>query len=236
MRTDVVKTATFGGDTIFEFLKRFLEKPPQPIQYEPKGMSTAEKDRIITERATTAEMAALTMMPYQLDRPVRKYLEPHGHPFAWIEFDEYNEIVAKNELAGINGYIDECKLYCRQIPRKLAIPVERIMFHEYDSSYGYTRLICRPLTVTGKPAKYPLLLRFMTDERSAGDFVTGELSYGRDGSIMKGTVTIWERGVMYQFILATVGRSLVVKEVKSSKKPDKNGLPSTIYQLADARK
>ena len=193
-------------------------------------MSTVDKERILVERITDDDMKQFTMIPFQLDRPMHKFNEDKAHPFAWIEFDECNESIAKKELEYINGHINESKLYCEIIPKDLKIPINQIMFHKYDDAYGFSRLICNPYTLTGKTSKYPLSILFMTDLRKRR-WTIGELFYGKDGSIMKGHVTIPYDGYHYEYQFSTVGRTLIVKTIKSDVKPDKDGIASIIYQF-----
>lgn len=184
----------------------------------------------LVNRISNADMEQFDMIPYHLEGPVKKYTKDGGHPFAYIEIDEINQRCAVIALSEINTYISQSKNYCPVIPHDLEIPIDQIKFSEYAPNYGYSRLMCTPYTSTGKISKYPLSLFFTTDLRKQ-NYTSGELFYGRDGNIMKGKVNIWRDSVFFQYNFQTIGRSLVIKDIKSNLVQDEHGMATTIYHF-----
>lgn len=209
---------------LFDFLKK--KENQEFIKQFP-----VDEETMLVQKIKTEDMAQFTMIPYQLNCQVHKFIKDGGHPFAWIEINRTNEKMAKIELEKINAYISQSKDFCAEIPDNIRIPIEKIMFHEYSKNYGYSRLMCHPYTLKGKISKYPVSLLFMTDLREKDRMTTGEIFYGIDGNILKGKVSIWNNkdGFIYDF--ATVGRTFLIKEIKSTIRPDKYGQPTTIYKF-----
>lgn len=202
----------------------------------PQKLSFVEKERILVERVTTADMMQFPMIPYQLNGPVHKFIKEGGHPFAYINLNDANQAVAKTSLAQINDYIVQAREYIPLLTNNIFIQINKIVFNEYSPYSGYTRLLCTPYTFTGKLSKFPLCLSFMTRLDSESYTAHGELYYGKDGNVLKADVNIWinpgrRNAVGWFFTFKTIGRTFVLHKVRSTLRPDKNGLPGPVFQL-----
>lgn len=198
-------------------------------------LDRVEIETILVRRVTTKDMLQFTMMPYDLNCPVKKFIRSGGHPYAYIDLNTTNQFVAKEELMKINEYIIQAYDYIPSIRNKVCLHINRIVFSEYEDGYGYTQLICTPYTPSGKISKCPLSLSFMTKLNDDSYCAIGSLDYGVDGNVFKASVHISKgRGTSlkaWDFYFKTVGRTFVLYEVRSSNAPDKHSLPGTIYKF-----
>lgn len=193
-------------------------------------LSKVEKETIMVQKVTSKDMEQFTMIPYQLNCPVKKFIRPGGHPFAYMDLNQANQIIAKDEIRRINEYINQAKDYVPRLPKRIDVCIEKIMFNPYSKDYGYTRLICTPYTFSGKKSKYPLHLHFMT-RIDIEDCDIGKIYYGQDGKILKANISIWRNHTGWLFTFKTIGRTLVLYEIKSNICPDESGQPTTIYKF-----
>lgn len=226
---------------LLDFLKKKSISAVHGDRQEPatQKLTFNEKEQIMVQRVTTEDMVQFTMIPYDLNCPVHKFVGYHSHPFAYMDLNNTNQIMAKEELAKINEYIIQAREYIKFLPKDIFIKVEEVAFHEYDPRCGYTRLMCTPYTFTGKVSKFPLSLSFMTRLDSQVYTAHGELHYGKDGNVLKADVCIWKnpgnsrKAVGWFFNFKTVGRTFLLNQVKSTIRPDKDGLPGVVYQFED---
>lgn len=65
---------------------------------EPPKLSTVEKERIMVQRITAKDMLQFSDIPYHLNCPIHKHMAKNGHPFAYMDLNEYNQSVAKRDL------------------------------------------------------------------------------------------------------------------------------------------
>lgn len=205
-----------------------------------RNLSFADKERVMVERVTTADMLQFTMLPYDLNCPVHKFIEEGGHPFAYMNLNKTNQAIAKEELIKINNHIFQFQKRIPLLTPDISLRIDKIVFKKYSPYHGYTRLICTPYTFTGKIAKYPLSLSFMTKLEGCPYEATGDLFYGRNGNVQKATVNImytiedWKGPwLIWQFTFKTVDQALIISQAKTNLKPDGYGLPGIVYQLAD---
>jgi hypothetical protein len=204
---------------MFDFLKRlfnvkFASAPliTAPSSVKSKSsthkLSYNEKELLAVKRTTQQDVLQLTGFPYSWNSPIQKSIEPHGHPFVYMDIVGSNLSVAKIEIEKMNGYIERDKALCKQIPKNLRIPVSEIIFSR-SADRGYTRLICNPITHDGKPTKLPLSLFFMTDPRNSNNH--GYIHYDSTGKVQKaelffgcGSYTLYYDTIDSEFILARV--------------------------------
>lgn len=224
---------------LFDFLKRSAGNPPSPPPEE-KKLSQIDKERKMVERVTTEDMLQFTMLPYDLNCPVYKFMREGGHPFAYMNLNRANQMVAKQELNKINRYILQAQEYIPLLTSDFSLQVSKVMFEEYSPDYGYSRLMCSPYTFTGKISKYPLSLSFMTRLDVRPYSAHGELVYGKDGNIMKASVNVWKSprdyskpGTGWMFTFKTIGQTFVLSQVKTTLSTDKHGMPGVVYQFEE---
>lgn len=226
---------------IFEsFKKNFISHKDHRNQSENRDcLSTNDKKRIIVEKVTTKDMVKITMMPYDLNCTIQKVLDDKTQPYAYMELNRANQIIAKDELQKLNEHILQARFYIPMLTRDIYIRVDDIAFNEYNKDFGYSKLICTPHTYTGKLSKYPLSLLFMTRlDKRPGYESLGELLYGVDGNIMKADVSIWKKSGNYGqesigwfFRFNTIGKTFMIKEVKTTLRPDRHGMPGIVYRF-----
>lgn len=103
---------------LFDIFKRKVDTHNPSDDREPpeKKMSTAEKERIMVERVTSEDMMQFSMIPYQLNCPIHKSIVSGGHPFAYMNLNNTNQTMAKEELERINKYIIQAQGYIDCLP------------------------------------------------------------------------------------------------------------------------
>ena len=203
---------------------------------EPPKLSTVEKERIMVQRITAKDMLQFSDMPYHFNCPIHKHMAKNGHPFAYMDLNEYNQSVAKRDLKMVNRLIVDAQKYIKLLSGDFSIKIEKVAFEQYSPDYGYTKIMCTPYTFTGKVSKYPIYLSFMSKMNTRKYSVSGELYYEKDGHISKGTVNIWMEQVAYSggtgwlFKLKEVDKKLTIIEAKTNLRPDKYGQPTVVYK------
>lgn len=201
------------------------------------GKSNENTEQMMVKRITTRDMLQFTMIPYDFNCPVKHFIRPGGHPFAYIDLNHANQLMAKEELLKINEQILYAYEYIPEIVYKVCLHVGRVAFNEYSPNYGYTRLICTPYTPSGKVSKSPVCLDFVTRLDKKDYQANGSLHYGLDGQVLKADVHI--RKNMHQkdyegwsFYFKTFGRTFILHEVKHTSA--KNGFDvRSIYKFSE---
>lgn len=204
-----------------------------------KKLTYVEKELIMVNRITTQDMLQFDMLQYDLNCPIRKHIKDGSHPYAYIELNGVNQESARADLKRINQYILQAIDYIPKLTSSYEIQVDKIVFQRYSPSdgYGYSKIICTPYTFAGKVSTHPISLLFMSRQDIHEYQVNGELFYGRDGSIMKGSVNVWRRpnyekpATGWQFSFKTIGHTLVLDQAKSTFFPDKYGRPGIAYKV-----
>lgn len=244
---------------LFDFLKKKKTAPPigEDVESPPgsigavemvngisishtveEALSYGDKERIMVERMTAQDMLQFTDMPYNLNCGLQKVNDPKSHAYAYMELNGSNIDIAKLELQKLNIVIDYAKKIIPAIPKWARIDTDKIAFYNYSSSYGYSKLICTPYTFTGKISKFPLSLLFISfqPKDSLGYSVNGEIKYFADGKIASATVNCWHRksweqaGDGWQYFFYDNDGNLTMREILSTVKPDKYGMPGPIYK------
>lgn len=217
---------------VLDFLSKLTVKPKEPVLPKTSVELTAvEKERIMVQRVTTHDMVQFTAMPYNLDCEIKKHDMPQSHPFAYIDLDRNNIAVAELELVKLNAHLGMAHQLCKKVPRGIEVPVKDIVYKP-PKNYGYTRLICTPHTFTGKVAKYPLSLSFMTDLSKTTNTTHGEMFYGQNGVVQKAEVYCWRNGKGYFFHFKTEGCNLVLSKIEVA---DTSGVKVIVYQKSTAK-
>ncbi len=233
-----------GLDQIYDclisnFVKKKIDKKHKNVgnihkgvlkKEEPLKLSYIEKERIMVERISSKDMRQFSNIPYNLGGTIHKFMEERGHPFAYINLRLPNIMIARKHLSYMNKLIESYRKEIPLLTNEFYINVNKIVFHEYDPNYGYSRLICEPYTFTGKIAKFPLTLSFMSRLNIRSYQANGSIYYGEDGNIKKADIHIYSGGIGWSFYFATVENELVLEKATTTLKPQKNGLPSIVYK------
>lgn len=127
-----------------------------------------------------------------------------------------NQFQALTDIKNINNFL-KCAQNLAHIETPLEICTESINFININESQA--KLILTPYTPTGKKSKYPLLLRFYTENffifNNADDSYKGELFYMQDGTIGKAHI-ICRTNKIYTINLGLIGTSLSIKSIEST--------------------
>lgn len=196
----------------------FLKKKTDAAVVRPKEqvVSFADKERIAVERITVEDMRKFTALPYAWSTPVKKFIQPHSHPFAYIDLVGQNLSIAKQELEGMNTHLSAAIKLSTRIPKNMQIPVNKIVFTP-QKYHGYTRLMCTPYTASGEPSLYPASLSFMTDMSNDSTSTHGDLFYGPDGKIHKAQIYCWRKNNGYFFYYVTLDGVLTLEKIEINK-------------------
>lgn len=204
------------------------QKPTAP--YIQPDLTYVEKETVLVRHISTKDMLQFPLLPYNLNFPIRKFILPHAHPFAYIDLDPNNQEIAKKDMGQINQHILQAQEYIALLTKDISIQIDKIAFTEYDPGYGYTRLMCTPYTVDGKVSKVPLSLSFMTRLDISSYTAHGDLHYDVNGKIQKAEVYIWKKHSGWLFYFTTIDGVLLLQKAESTLKPDIYGRPGVIYR------
>lgn len=195
-----------------------------------KKLIYIEKERIAVQKVTMSDMKQLANFPYKWNKKIQKSTPKHARWYAHMDLGIINRIIARRELAKINGIIIRSYKLSHNIPRNVLIPIKEICFS--PSALNYTTLICQPYTVDMKENMYPAILKF-TNNKPAGDSsVHGNLFYGRNGRILKGSAYFWKNHIGHFFYFEMVDNELVISRVERSNaaKPFDPNIDISIYK------
>ena len=233
---------------IFDFIskkndekKKFEECQKQCIE---RANQREQEELNMVLSVTNEDMRKFSMLPFHFQSQIQKLVEKNIHPCAYMDLDKANQIAAVAELEKINVYIHDSVSYSDIITSGLEIPIKNIVYRKYAEEYRYSTLKCTPKTKTGKPAKIPLEFQFTTKlyqpeyrETKSGfepvyhDTTFGSLFYGQDGSVVKGHIHFWRNGIGFFYDLGTVGRTLLIKKIRTTAILTEKNLPSLIYEF-----
>lgn len=177
-----------------------------------KKLTYSEKERIAVQRTSLQDVQSLEGFPFDWNTRLQKSLAPQGHPFAFMDITGKNVSVALSEIARVNDFIQQSKSLCRKVPQSLSIPINKIVMTP-SPIYGYTRIICSPVSYLGEPTEIPVKLLFMTD-LSKDDSTHGEICYGREGIIQTATIYFCRRNYNYSFYLKNVSGELELHKIE----------------------
>lgn len=166
---------------------------------------------------STFDMTQFCDIQYNLNHVVKHFISEGGHPFAYIDMDDLNQHIAKNDLRKIDVKIKQAVLKTNIVPRYVHIPIDDIVFSPISHDYGYTRIICTPYTPSGKISKFPIHLSFMTDLSKVGNETHGDLFYGKNGQVLKASVYIWIKGEGYFFKFKSNENGLFICDISTAK-------------------
>lgn len=233
---------------ILDFISKKIDEKKKLEELQKKcieGGNQREKEELnMVLSITNEDMEKFLMLPFHFQSKIQKIVEKNTHPCAYMDLDEANQIVANAELEKINVYIHDSISYSDMIPSGIEIPVKDIVYQKYTEEYGYSKLKCTPKTKTGKPARIPLEFLFTTKlyrpeyrETKSGfepvshDTTSGSLFYGQDGSIIKANISFWRNGAGFFYDFNTVGRTLLIKKIRTTVILTEKNLPSVIYEF-----
>ena len=210
----------------FDFLKKNTSSTWQPIaEQNERKLTYAEKELLAVQNTTLNEIRKLKGFPYIWNNPVQKFIDPHSHPFAYMDITGKNIKAAKMELAKMNQLIDNAKALCSRVPLTLCIPISDIVFQRRNG-YGCTCLVCSPITYNGESSEYPIKLSFMTD-MSQDNTTHGALLYGQDGCVHKAEIFFWRHKQGFFFFYDSVDGKLTLSRINV---PDFLGGQATVYK------
>lgn len=181
-----------------------------------KNLSKNEWEEYQVKNIQTSDMMPFNGMPYDLNFPIRKFIQKGAHPFACIDLSFRNQEIARQEMQNVNQILRNDKKFSRKTI-KPQIPVEKIQFTQYSEDFGYTRIICTPYTKTGKISKYPFSLSFSTRLDCEKDETHGELFYGKSGQVEKANVYSWHERTGDIISMKIVDGFLMVCDYKKEK-------------------
>lgn len=209
-----------------DFTNNIIEQPPTGTRFQEKCLTYVEKERITVQRVSIKDMQQLTSLPYRWNSSIKKMIDPHAHPFAYMDLCGVNINIAKSELSKINVLLANAHFLSSMIPKNLQIPVDDIVFKP-SKHYGYTRLMCTPHTYSGDLSEHPASLSFMTDMDSDVSTTHGDLFYSQTGKIAKANIYFWRRHRGHFFYYDTVDGELVLSRVEV---PNTQGENEIIYK------
>lgn len=203
----------------------------QPNKQPYSSASSQENTAVrLVNQVSTADMLKFSLMPFDLNAPIKKIIKPHAKPFAYIDIGVKNQAVVKKELTEMNRYIALSTALSPRIPRDILIPVDNIIFVSHNDS-NYTHLKCTPYTAKGNVSKYPLCLYFTTPTVAETSTTHGQLFYGVDGRVAKGDVHFWKNHVGYHYYFKTVGRTLTIAKIEMVMVSAAGATTIVIYEL-----
>lgn len=204
---------------IIQYLKhQLLPLPPPPM---PEGLSYVEKERILVEYITTADMRQFHEIPYDLNCVMHKENKPRSHPFAYYILNEKNQKIAREHLQQLNDIIDFHRDIIPKLTNDVYIDVDKIMYQPYGEDYGYSRLMCSPYSFDGSLSPKPISLNFSTRLDVHCYQALGEIIYKQNGHFQSACVNIWKdispskgSNIGWFFTFSTVDSEFVLYEVK----------------------
>ena len=133
-----------------------------------------------------------------------------------------------SDIAVINNLLCSVRSELK-IKDLLSIPESEIKFNRKFTDKLYSYFEYEPLTATGKPAKYPIILYFATrdhyDPQPAFECF-GSISYLKDNRIGNVTLNLWHKTKGYHVSMGIINDALTIKKVDQSVK----GVKTTIYK------
>ena len=178
------------------------------------------------------EMKNFQCLPYQICNC--SYIGEH---VAWTTYNLTNKRCLQLAIEELNLHLKTIKdlddVVKRVIPTDYHIRFDEI-FYEFtnctsEDDLPRSYILYRPKTKNGKIAKYPLIAYFDTAKTVKNpneENYCGELYYSVNGELCDARLHCWKHGIYSQIILGMVGRSFIIKKIKSH---DKNGKLFTFY-------
>lgn len=207
----------------------FFRKKTLPEAVGRRGLSYADKELIIVRRIRMSDMLKFTSFPYVWNSPIKKSINPHSHPFAYMNLHGQNIGIAKTELQKLSDIISDSHELSHAIPAWLYIPVDEIIF-DPSVKRGYSKIKCSPYTIAGELSEYPASIYFTTDLNFIASTTHGELFYNQDGGFGKAQVYFWRNGTGYFFYFDTVDNVFTLSKVETTYVSDSYVPPTVIYK------
>lgn len=193
-------------------------------------LSEHEKAELTVQRVSLQDMAQISALPYAWNSDIKKVIGPSTQPFAYMDIIESNVDVACEALGKVNAALHDAYALSSYLPCDLQIPIKDIQFTPRENK-SYSKIICTPHTFTGRIAKYPAHLTFMTDFPVDGDSTHGELYYGRSGNVEKANIYFWRSHNGYFFYLSMLKGEFTVCKIESTVAADDNQVAAIIYKV-----
>lgn len=194
-----------------------------------RNLSYSDRELIIVQHIRMSDMLKFTGFPYVWNSSIKKIINPHTHPFAYMNLCGPNIEIAKAELQKLSDIISNSHKLSRTIPTRLYIPVGKVVF-DSNAKRGYSKIICSPFTITGSPSEYPASLYFTTDLDFISSTTHGELFYNQNGGFGKAQVYFWRNGIGYFFYFCTVDGVFTLSKVETTSASASYSPPTVIYK------
>ena len=206
----------------------------------PKDIPFIEKERILVEYITVADMLQFSDLPYDLSSTMHKEIREGAHPFAYFDIEPKNQVIAKEHLNQLNNKIASYRRSIPSLSYDFSINTEKIVFQPYKTEYGslrYSQLICEPYTTDGTVSLCPLSLSFTTRQDVYEYETHGTVSFNQHGNIQKAEINIWRNPTLAQgkatgwfFTFRTFDSGLELYEAKTNLKRDIYGQALAVYK------
>lgn len=152
---------------------------------------------------------------------IQNVVEKYGRNLAAVT-DAHKEKI-ENDIQLLNSnFLPEVAMLLNE-NRSLIIDYSNFV---YDNEYTSTYFIYNPLTKTGKTSKFPVTLRYRSEEVD-GYSTIGRISYLNDGRIGKANLNFWFKNTGYSLNLALNDDFLMLKSVDKMESGEKH----TVYKI-----
>lgn len=217
-----------------------LPTEPRLPPYIPKDIPYLEKERILVEYITIADILQFSDLPYDFSCTMHKETRERFHPFAYFDINLKNQVIAKEHLNQLNAKIASYRHLIPSLSSDFYIDTEEIVFQPYETEYGsprYSQLICEPYTTDGTVSLCPLSLSFTTRQDVYEYETHGTVSFNQHGKIQKAEINIWRnptlaqgKGIGWFFTFRTFDSGLELYEAKTNLKRDIYGQALAVYK------
>lgn len=185
-----------------------------------KGLAAIERHKnIIEERHPTPQNSGTPSIPAP-KQGITERIIPTKEKSIKEAIPNQDIPLLKSEISYINDMIAyACKLSNMSIALKIDISKFEYGLFLQNTHYEWT-----PFTPSGKPSKYPLMLRYIYKNKYDApppNECFGEIYYLQNGEIGKARLIFWRENIGYFFNFGQTNNTLVVKKVEKSTPPDR---------------
>lgn len=131
----------------------------------------------------------LAGIPYAIDEEICTFDGTSPNVSVFMRMSQSNQSVLKSALHEMNALLSNANSLAPRVPEDIRIPISEIAFDyetvntQYKQSLPYSYIMLHPLTATGKIKKYPISVLYSTRKNKDGEYVQGDISYLKDGTI-----------------------------------------------------